>query len=308
MYYSRPFVKHRNDARAPCRKVEIVESRSKRMADYPQTSLIIPTADGHRDGRLPALLRQLEQQNYQNFEIIIVQGDPRQGRAINIGADIARGDYLLTMDDDTSLADEASIQRLVAAAENDATIGMAGGINIIPDRAPFFVKLAMKQLPRRTAPDVDQITPSDLAEHPLLLIRKDVFKKTGGENELLPRGLDPYLRAECRKAGYQVVVVPKAYYSHLPPATPGKLIRQFFRNGKMSAYCNIFFPEWLIETPNQHVDEFVERRPLAYRVFRHMANLALNCIRGRWIYLTVYLAYAMGFGWGCIRFKNTDQA
>ena len=307
MNYSRSFVKHRNDSNPPNRSVEIIETENKKSRDYPEASLIIPTTDGYRDGHLPALFKQLKNQRYQNFEIIVVQGDSRQGRAINIGADIARGGYLLTLDDDTSLTDETSIERLVNAAKKDASIGMAGGINVIPGQASFFVKLVMSQLPRRTTPDVDEITQSDLAEHPLLLLRKDVFKKVGGENELLPRGLDPYLRSEFRKAGYQVVVVPKAYYSHLPPANLRKLVKQFYRNGKMSAYCNKFFPQWLVETPNRHVDKFVEQRPFPYRVVRHLVNLAANCILGHWIYLTVYLAYGLGFGWGWIQYKNTDQ-
>ncbi|MHA1940178.1 MAG: glycosyltransferase [Candidatus Hodarchaeales archaeon] len=290
------------------RTIKVIGSKLSKLSDFPQISVIIPTADGYRDGYFLSLLQQLSQQTYQNFETIIIKGDPRQGRAINMGVDIARGKYLLTLDDDTRLISQDAFERLLRVLENNEDIGMAGGINKIPESVPLFVQEVMKEIPRRSTPPVNEVTESDLAEHPLLLIRKDVFKIVGGENELLPRGLDPYLRSEFRKAGYKVVVVPKVYYSHLPPPTMVKLIRQFFRNGKMAAYCNKFFPQWLLETPDHHVNNFIGKRPFYFRAVRYILNMLKNCIKGRWIYLSVYLAYAFGFGWGYIRFKITDQA
>jgi hypothetical protein len=156
----------------------------------------------------------------------------------------------------------------------------------------------MWQLPRRSTPKVNKITPSDLAEHPLLLIRKEIFKIVGGENELLPRGLDPYLRAGFRKAGYKVVVVPKAYYSHMPPSTLLKLVKQFFRNGKQSAFCNKYYPQWIVETPDTHVNNFVEKRPFFYRSLRHLINFAKKTIKGHWVYLVAYTSYGLGYIYG----------
>lgn len=189
----------------------------------------------------------------------------------------------------------------------DPKIGMAGGINTIPKSSTSFVQRVMQEIPRRSTPEVTEVTESDLAEHPLLMMRKDIFLEIGGENELLPRGLDPYLRMKFRHAGYKVVVVPQAYYSHLPPPTFKKLVKQFFRNGKQAAYCNKFFPQWLIETPNTHVNDFVEKRSFLYRVLRYALNLLMNLLRGRWIYISVYMAYALGFGWGYIHFRNAAQ-
>jgi hypothetical protein len=152
------------------------------------------------------------------------------------------------------------------------------------------------------------VTESDLAEHPLLMIRREVFMRVGGENELIPRGLDPYLRSEVRRAGYKVVVVPGAYYAHLPPAGLSKLVRQFFRNGRHAAFCNRFYPQWLIETPSAHVSEFVERRSFPYRARRFLCDLVMNALKGRALYLSSHLAYAVGFGWGYVVAKKPEPS
>jgi GT2 family glycosyltransferase len=306
MQTERKFVLHRNDHGIPSdRSIKVIESNSAKFESCPETSVIIPTCDGYRDGYFPSLLSQLNEQTYQNFETIIITGDSRQGRAINSGVDIARGDYLLTLDDDTRLLRQDALEKLIRVLKADPDIGMAGGINLIPRSASKFVQRVMREIPRRSTPEVTRVTESDLAEHPLLMIRKDIFLKVGGENELLPRGLDPYLRMKFRRAGYKVVVVPGAFYSHLPPATYKKLVRQFFRNGKQAAYCNKFFPQWLVETPNSHVNDFVEKRPFYFRAGRYAFNMLMNMLKGRWIYISVYVAYAIGFGWGYVHFRNT---
>jgi GT2 family glycosyltransferase len=308
MHTDRHFVLHRNDEGIPAnRSIKVIDAKSAEGKSRPAISVIIPTLDGYRDGCFPSLLAQLDEQTCRDFETIIITGDPRQGRAINAGAGLARGNYLLTLDDDTRLLRPDCLEKLIQVFANDPDIGMAGGVNIIPDGASCFVQRVMKEIPRRATPEVKEITESDLAEHPLLIMRKDVFFEVGGENELLPRGLDPYLRMKFRRAGYKVVVVPGVFYSHLPPATYSKLVRQFFRNGKQAAYCNKFFPQWLIETPDSHVSEFVEKRPFHFRAVRYGLRMLMNLLRGRWIYISVYFAYALGFGWGYIHFRDTGQ-
>jgi GT2 family glycosyltransferase len=302
---NRQFVLHRNDTGIPPdRTIEVTETESSHLGDYPRVSIIIPTVDGYRNGLFPALLEQLSEQTYQNFAIITIKADSRQGRAINTGADISRGKFIMTLDDDTRLVTRDALHKLVDAMEKDETIGMAGGVNVIPPDVPRFVRRAMEEIPRRSAPPVKKITDSDLAEHGLLMMRKDVFKKVGGENELLPRGLDPYLRHEFRKAGYRVVVVPGVEYSHLPSTTFFKLIKQFYLNGKSAGFCNRFFPQWIIETPDNHISDFNPRRPLFFRMARYPVNLVKKALRGHWIYLTASLAYAAGFIWGYLIYRD----
>ena len=259
-----------------------------------ELTIVIPTLDGRRGGYLARLIKQILNQNYQSFEIIIIQGDPSQGRAINLAVSIAKGKYILTLDDDTFIPHQNTLSNLVKAIEECPDIGMAGGINIIPDNAEAFIKRTMKELPRRSTPKVDRIVDSDMAEHPLLIMRKSVFIKIGGENELIPRGLDPYLREEFRKAGCRVVVVPGVEYSHLPPPTLPKLMKQFYKNGKKAAFCNIYFPQWVIETPDFH-GEFNKKMPFSRRAIRYTKELLKAAFNSKWILFISQIVYAFGF-------------
>jgi len=290
---ARPWVKFRNDE-SSSGAIWYVPAPN----DPPRLSLIIPTMDADRGGYFAGLLEQVETQDFHDFELIVVKGDPRQGRAINIGAALARGEYLLTLDDDSSLPDPHTFTKLVAAMDGHTDIGMAGGNNTAPDWATPFVKRVMRQIPRRSWQPVKEITDSDLAEHPCLIMRAELFRKVGGENELIPRGLDPYLRHCFREAGSRICLIPDVIYHHLPPDTWKKLLTQFYRNGSQAAYANIYSPEWVIETPAQH-GEFAGRVPLWRRAFRFPWRMAVGLLQGKWVWVICEACYACGFvtGW-----------
>jgi len=261
----RPFVKYPNGESTG--RIEIHRDNSSHK---PLVSIIIPTADATRDGLLPSLLEQLKQQTFRDFEIIVIIGDTRQGRAINCGVQLASGKYLVTFDDDTKIGSDDLLEKMLFHIEQHIDIGMAGVANVIPENASFFVRRLMKELPRRTSPIVTEIVDSDMAEHPCCIIPKEVFFKVGGENELIPRGLDPYLRREIRAAGYRVVVLPDLYIHHLPPKTFRKFVRQFYRNGKMAAYVNKFYPEFVVELTTRHLEQVKEKRSMIVRSFSYL--------------------------------------
>lgn len=289
-YPERSFVRQRADVAQPLTLARVPPAPGRSAV----VSIIIPTLDAHREGYLPRLLSQIETQSYREWELFLVMGDRRQGRAINAAAALAEGSFLLTLDDDTELARPDALERLKAAMDSDPAIGMAGGINVIPPNASRFVARVMREIPRRSTPPVPAITDSDLAEHPFLMMRRDAFFKVGGENELLPRGLDPYLREAFRREGYRVVVVPGAEYSHLPPPTFGKLLRQFWRNGRAAAFVNRHYPQWAIETPAVH-GASPSRVPLARRVLRFPFRLLIALLQGKPIWFACEIAYACGF-------------
>lgn len=298
---ARPFVRHRHPDASP----GFVWRDSGPVA--PRVTIAIPTADAHRDGYFPQLLGQLESQALADWEVIVVRGDSRQGRAINIAAALARGEYFLTLDDDTSLPDPPALEHLAALLAAHPDIGLAGGNNVVPAEASAFVRRAMREIPRRSWPPVTAVTDSDLAEHPCLMMRTADFKAVGGENELLPRGLDPYLRQAFREAGKRVVVVPGVVYSHLTPATWTGLLRQFLRNGRQAAFVNRHYPQWVIETPATH-GAFERRVPFSRRTARYAAELVRSLRAGRWIWFCCQVAYAAGFAGGWARERMRSQA
>ena len=257
-------------------------------------SVIIPTIDADRDGYFLKLLGQIVCQDFKDYEVIVVRGDPRQGRAINIAAALARGKYLLTLDDDTSLPDPMTFNKLVAVMERHPDIGIAGGNNTIPGDAKLFVRRVMQELPRRSWTPEDKIIDSDLAEHPCMIMRAEGFRLVGGENELIPRGLDPYLRQEFRKQFKRVVVVPGVIYHHLPPDNFRKLLLQFFRNGRQAAYTNRNHPQWMIETPQRH-GEFKAKHSFFFRLVRFPLRLLHALFTGKPIWFMCEVFYALGF-------------
>jgi hypothetical protein len=152
----------------------------------------------------------------------------------------------------------------------------------------------MQQIPRRSWKPVIEITDSDLAEHPCMIMRLDEFKAVGGENELLPRGLDPYLREQFRLMGKRVVVVPGVTYHHLPPDNLTILLRQYYRNGLQAAYVNRNFPQWIIETPPDH-GQFKVHYPRAKRYFRFSLRLIRALLDAKPLWFFCELSYALGF-------------
>jgi len=266
--------------------------------------VIIPSADGTRSTHLERLLRQLREQPFQQLETIVVRGDRRQGRAINTAAAIARGRILITMDDDTQLGDPHVIEKLAAAFAAEPTIGIAGVANCPPPDASRIVRQAMLELPRRSSPLVDSITDSDMAEHPCLAIRKDLFYKVGGELELIPRGLDPYLRREVRRLGYRVVVVPNTWIHHLLPSTLQGILRQYFRNGTGAAYAQKFYREFVIEQAEAHRQAVSSRTSLVRRAIRYAFHILRAMLTFQWVYVGTLLTYATGYLWGWVTLRE----
>jgi hypothetical protein len=261
----------------------------------PLITVVIPTSDADRHGLFQKLLFQLGNQSLQEFEIISVRGDNRQGRAINTAVAQARGRYMITLDDDIDMmgADDA-FARLVDVMERHPDVGMAAGNAVIPPTASPFVRRIMREIPRRAWEPVTTLTDSDLVQHGLLIMRVAEFRDIGGENELIPRGLDPYLRREMRSRGRRIVLVPGVLYAHLPPDNFGVLIRQFVRNGNQAALVNRAFPQWVIETPSHH-GTFREQVPLPLRVLRLPLRLVLIALRGHFIRFICEFAYMLGF-------------
>ncbi len=262
----------------------------------PRVSIIIPALDRTRDEMLAALQRQLECQRFRDFEVLLIRGENRQGRAINRGAAAARGEILVTLDDDTQMGNDDVLGTLVDVLDRHSDVGMVGAATEVPPDASWFVRRAHREIPRRLFPTVDRVTDSDMVQHPCLAIRKELFHRIGGEDEELVRGLDPILREKVRRAGYRVVMAPGAWIYHLLPPTLAAVLRMYWRNGAGSAFAQARWPERILELGSGFEgDDFVRTRPFPYRVGRRLLRLAGSFLTGRWIEGSTSLAYTLGF-------------
>ncbi len=265
----------------------------------PRVSIVIPSLDGFRDGCVPRLLESVAAQTFRDYAVHVVRGVSPQGRAINEGVQLSRGEIVVILDDDSMLADDNVLERLIACLDSDSSIGMAGASIVLPDRASAFQRRAAKQFPRFNTPVVDRTTDSDLACHGCCAIPRRVFDEVGGEREDILRGLDPDLRVRIRSAGYRVVLAPHARIYHPLPGSMHNLLRMFFRNGFGSAYARKFQPESVFETHESlSVDGFRPQRSFLYRLARFPLRLALALARGHLQRFAAYAAYACGYVWG----------
>ncbi len=260
-------------------------------------SVIIPSLyfDQRKDN-IEKLIKDIESQTFKEIEVIFVVGDNRQGRAINTGAKAARGEVLVTMDDDTKLGNNEVIKNLYTALKTHNDYGLVGAACEIPTNCSIFEKLAYKQIPRRFFPTQEKDIESDMVQHPCLAITKELFFKIGGEDEDLIRGLDPVLRYKVRKSGYKVVIVKNTWVYHLIPTTVFGLFKMYFRNGKGSAFAKKFFPDRIYDVDTGYNEGYIPKHTIfILRIFRSIINVITNCIEFKCINLGILLSYYIGF-------------
>jgi GT2 family glycosyltransferase len=267
-------------------------------ASAPAVTVIIPTRAGHRNGRLARVERFLENQRFRDFEVVEVIGDDRQGRAINRAARLGTGSIIVTLDDDSEVHDPATFDLLVDALRRDRTIGIAGTSTVPGPGSSAFQRIAVREVPRRYFPIRGATVDSDMAQHPCMAMWRDVFLALGGEDEDLIRGLDPLLRHKFRRAGYRVVIVRNAWISHPLPDDLGAIIRQYFRNGRGSAFAKRTHPERIYELADGFDGgRFAPRRPFWYRSARYLWRMYRSCLELKMVRLATEIAYAAGYGW-----------
>lgn len=268
--------------------------------ENPLVSVIIPSLDGYRGGNVPKLLDDLRQQTFQDFELLIVKGVSPCARAHNEGVKQAQGDIIVFFDDDITLGHNKVIENLVQPLLTDKTIGITGASQLIPPDANRFQRLCTNQFSRFQFPVVRQMIESDMATHAAMAIRRNVFRKVGGENENLIYGDDPDLRARVRKTGYKIVVVPDTWVYHPPPRNLSVYLRFAFQRGKGSAQDFCRYPNLIYETPPGLLTTFIPQRRFTYRVTRAFCQGLWSLVNLKFIFLFVRLSYGLGYAHGLL--------
>ena len=203
----------------------------------PLVSMIIPTHA--RPGRLHRLLQSIRRQDYpsQECELIVAQdGDDLETQAVvesfradttlpirhvchqrgsaaatrNLGASLARGEYLLFVDDDCEVTPTWT-RRTVDVLERDPDIGQVAS-RIVGGSTRFFARChdyARYYPSMKTQPG-----PRSFACGCAFGIRRSLFARLGGFDETILTGEDEDLGLRLQASGARTVYQPECVVCH----------------------------------------------------------------------------------------------
>lgn len=152
--------------------------------------------------------------------------------ACNQGAEIARGKFLVFLNNDTILL-PGWLEKMVELAKSDSNIAVVGNKQLYPDSEKvnhagmFFDE---RRLPihygvgaERYDPRINFTRDMQIVTASCILIRKDIFKKMGGFDEIYQNGYeDVDLCLKIKEAGYRVVYCPESEIFHYGQKSPGR--------------------------------------------------------------------------------------
>lgn len=202
----------------------------------PKVSIIIPS----RTGEVSRPVRSIEQQTLRDYEVDVVQRISPLNRARNVGAQRARADILLLVDDDITLGHEHVLQKMVDLLESDTRIAIVGVSLQVPAEANRFQHAVARQVPRY----VDPVVSDNVTSNPPLdrygftaikgaccAIRRTAFEEVGGFDEVLLIGEDTEFFYRVRRRGHNLVLAANCWAYHAPPANLKGLLRKSFSYG-----------------------------------------------------------------------------
>ena len=217
-------------------------------------SIIIPTYNREKD--LKDTIISVLKQSYTDYEVLVVDNGPSTDNtrgvvesfedsrvkyiatdlkgcifARNIGAEAARGEILLTLDDDIEFIEPEALNNLMETFKVDDRIGIVGSIelrnsNQIVPRGPNPLPLETGRILQNgeinTAFGLIEghgITEVDHVRSAFMAIRKDLFKLVGVFDEIYDaRGMgfryETDVCLKIKEIGYKVVVNPKIKIWH----------------------------------------------------------------------------------------------
>ncbi len=212
-----------------CNRVELTKDCLTALAaldGLPDYELIV-IDNGSTDGTAE-FLAQL------GGDVRIVKNADNAGfaKACNQGAALARGKYLVFLNNDT-IPRPGWLNALVGEAESDASVGVVGGKVLYPNgtiQHAGVVRDSRHLLPYHIYqsfagdhPAVNQRREFQIVTAACLLIRRAVFEEVGGFDEGYVNGYeDSDLCLKVKARGYQVVYQPRSVITHLENQTPGR--------------------------------------------------------------------------------------
>ncbi|WP_448556097.1 glycosyltransferase family 2 protein [Thalassotalea montiporae] len=231
------------------------QARKQLFFDKPRVSVIVP---GKNEGKhLPELVKSLSQQSYSNIELIVVddgsddmtpvicRGLEKQGKidifirndvrggkasAANTALQFASGQYIVHLDADTHMADNA-IEHMLIPFLMDQTIGCVGGDVRVANHADSLItqtqalEYTKSLMLGRTVSS--QLGILRIVSGAFGAFRKDVLMQIHGWD--VGPGLDGDITLKIRKLGYRVAHEPASVCYTNVPSTMTKLAKQRYR-------------------------------------------------------------------------------
>lgn len=189
---------------------------------------VILVDNGSTDGTR-ALLDGVE--NRPGYRVVRSAENLGFARGNNAGAQLARGDCLLFLNNDT-VPHAGWLEAMVAELESDAGIGIVGARLLYPDTGRIQhaglelingVPDHVHRHAKADAPEVNRPRDLDMVTGACLLIRKTVFDRLGGFDTGYVNGVeDVDLCLRVRDLGYRVRYCPKAVLDHHEGTSAGR--------------------------------------------------------------------------------------
>ena len=148
--------------------------------------------------------------SYSDERIRFVQNESNVGqvRCQNIGLDLARGQYIATLDqDDSSLA--TRLQRQVALIDSDHRLAVVGTWMSKVDENGHEIDLWLGKVDDYADYLFTSLTNSLPLYHPSVMFRRDAVMSVNGYDESLPYCEDQDLWRRLALAGYEARVIPE---------------------------------------------------------------------------------------------------
>ncbi|MDD5218318.1 MAG: glycosyltransferase [Candidatus Omnitrophica bacterium] len=212
------------------------------MLNQPLISIIVPTLTG----KIDFLRDQIKKQSLQNWELIVKQGIRPPALARNRGAQEARGQYLLFLDDDIRFSSPDLLQGLIESLQRLGPNDSVGVRWQIPEDASAFQKKQVEQsiavpIPESMAPFVE-ITWRQIGTA-CYAMRRSAFETLGGFDTGFVCGEDYDLQYRLHLQGGKVYALTGGVVYHYPPATWQALLRKVIWYAQGDAQIARKYPE-----------------------------------------------------------------
>ncbi len=195
-------------------------------------SVIIISMDGYRDGNVPLLIRDIEQQDAADVQLIIIKGVSPVGKARNLGLEKTIGDIVIFFDDDIRLPDNSVIPALKEGVERHPN-DLVGGGRLIPLSSTVFQRRAARELPRQEIPPpINNDKESDDIATYCWASKAELYDIVGRFREDITAGEDTEFRKRVRESGRKTYLLHDIYVYHPIRKNLKALIEQYFWYGK----------------------------------------------------------------------------